>query len=136
MGTASIPELIKEYVTVFKRWVTDVSDLGKAEMSEQGTRAGIGAGMFIGAAFLGVFAFGLVSVALAYVLVAIGLPVWAGFLIIGVLYIVIALVLALVGKSQLSGMSGPQRTISAIKAGPGFPLGGSDEDEPASPPAA
>lgn len=135
MGTASIPELIKEYVAVFKRWVADVSDLGKAEMSEQGKRAGIGAGMFIGAAFFGVFAFGLVSVALAYVLVAIGLPVWAGFLIIGALYVVIALVLALVGKGQLSGMGGPQRTISAIKAGPGFPLGGSDEDEPASPPA-
>ncbi len=135
MGTTSIPTLIAEYVAGFKRWTADVSELGKAEMAEQGKRAGIGAGMFIGAAFFGVFAFGLVSVALAYVLVAIGLPVWAGFLIIGVLYVVIAAVMALVGKNQLSGMSGPERTIAAIKAGPGIPLGGSDDDA-ASPPVA
>lgn len=130
MGSPSIATLINDYVTAFKRWVANVSDLGKAEMSDQGKHAGIGAGMLIGALLFGLFAFGMITTALAWVLVALGLPTWAGFLIIGVLYVIIAAVMALVGKKQLETLKGPQRTIAAIKAGPGIPLGEPGDTSP------
>ncbi len=133
MATPSIAALINDYVAAFKRWVNGVSELGKVEMAEQGKHAGIGAGMFVGAALFGLFAFALFTLALGYVLIALGLPDWAAFLIEATLYVVIAGVLALVGKKQLEAMKGPQRTIAAIKAGPGIPLGAPD-DEVGAPP--
>lgn len=129
MGTPSIASLISDYVTAFKRWVTDVSELGKLEMSDQGKHAGAGVGLFVGAAFFGFFAFALFTLALGYVLVAIGLPEWAAFAIVAVLYVVIAGILALVGKKQVSMLKGPTRTMAALKAGPGFPIAPAPQDE-------
>lgn len=133
MGTPNIVTLINEYIEAFKRWVTDVAELGKVEMSSQGKKAGIGTGLFIGAALFGLFAFALITLALGYVLVALGLPDWAAFAIEAVLYLIIAAILALVGKKQVSAITGPERTIAAIKAGPGIPLGGPSDDTGPSP---
>lgn len=128
MANPSIASLLNDYVSAFKRWIQGISELAKVEMAEQGKRGGAGAGLFAGAAFFGVFAFALITWALAYGLVALGLPVWAAFLIVGVLYLLIAGILALVGKRLVSGLNGPERTIAAIKAGPGIPLGGQGEE--------
>lgn len=127
MGTPNIVTLINDYIAAFKRWAADVSELAKVEMSSQGKKAGIGTGLFAGAALFGLFAFALFTLALGYVLVALGLPDWAAFAIEAVLYLVIAGTLALIGKNQLSALKGPERTIAAVKAGPGIPLGGPDD---------
>jgi hypothetical protein len=63
-------------------------------------------------AFLG-FIFLLVT--LAYVLVALGLPVWAGFGIVTLLLIIVA-VLFLVGRAGMKKIKGPERSIAAIEA--------------------
>jgi hypothetical protein len=128
VANPSIASLLNDYVNAFKRWIQGISELAKVEMSEQGKRAGIGAGLFAGAAFFGLFAFALITWALAYGLVALGLPVWAGFLIVAVLYLIIAGILALVGRRMVADLNGPERTIAAIKAGPGIPLGGQDQE--------
>jgi fatty acid desaturase len=127
----SIASLIKDYVSAFKRWTQDVAALGKIEMSDQGKKAGAGAGLIAGAAFFAFFAFALLTWALGYGLVQLGLQVWAAFLIVGVFYLLIAGIMALVARRLLSGLTGPERTIAAIKAGPGIPLGGSEETTPA-----
>lgn len=127
MAGPTIVSLINDYVTALKRWLSDVSALGKVEMSEQGKRAGIGAGLLVGAALFALTAFGLVAFTLVYILVAVGLPAWASFAVVAVLYLVVAAILALIGKNQLSALKGPQRTIAAVKAGPGIPLGGAEE---------
>lgn len=140
MGTPSITTLINDYVAAFQRWVADVRELGKLEMADQGKKAGIGTGLFIGAAFFGLFAFALFTLAFGYVLVALGLPDWAAFAIEAVIYVAIAGILALVGKKQVENLKGPERTIAAIKAGPGIPLaapeGAAAEEGPNAPPAA
>ena len=64
-------------------------------------------------AFLG-FIFLLVT--LAYVLVALGLPVWAGFGIVTLLLIIVAVVLFLVGRAGMKKIRGPERSIAAIEA--------------------
>jgi hypothetical protein len=137
VGSPSIASLINDYVNAFTRWVNDVTELGKLEMSEQGKKAGAGAGLFAGAALFGFFAFVLFTLALGWGLVALGLPAWAAFAIEMVLYLIIAAVLALVGKNLVAQVTGPQRSIAALKAGPGFPLAGHGDGTPgvASPPA-
>jgi hypothetical protein len=130
VSSPSIVSLVKAYLDAFKRWVMNIKDLASLELSEQGKKAGIGAGLFAGAAFFGVFAFLLLTFALVYLLVeVVGLSTWLSFLLVAVLYLIIAGILALVGKNVLSALAGPKRTVAAVKAGPGFPLGSPSEEE-------
>jgi hypothetical protein len=85
--------------------------LAKAEVTAQAKTAGRGAGLLIGAAFLGLLGLIFLFHSLAHVL-DIWLPLWAGYLITtGVLFL-IAAVLGLVGKGSVSKVNPkPERTI-------------------------
>jgi uncharacterized membrane protein YqjE len=88
-------------------------ELAKAELRESAQRAGAGAGMLGAAAFLVLLATVLISIALGYALVALGLhPGWA-FLIVAVFYLIVAAVLALVGRRRLERVHGPERAKRA-----------------------
>jgi protein-S-isoprenylcysteine O-methyltransferase Ste14 len=85
--------------------------LAKAEVAQEAKAAGKGAGLFAGAAFVGVLALVFLFHTVAKV-IAIWLPEWAGYLITTALLLVIAGVLALVGRSSMKGVKGkPERTI-------------------------
>ncbi len=87
-------------------------ELAKVEVKSDLTKAGKGVGMFAGAAVLGAYGFGLLLLALAWGIQALGLPVWAGLLIVAVLLFVVAGVLALIGKKAIAKVQGkPARTI-------------------------
>lgn len=90
-------------------------ELAKAELKSTAVAAGTGAGMFGGAAFLALLAVILLSIAAAYGLNALGLHPALSFLIVAVLYLLIAAVLILVGKRQLGKAKGPQRAIETSK---------------------
>lgn len=101
---------------------TDLTDiarhevaLAKAELKDDVTKAGVGAGLLAGAAFLGVVAFVLLCITAALGLEALGLPGWAAFLIVAGVLLLLAAILALVGKKRLSGIKKPERTISTAK---------------------
>lgn len=89
--------------------------LAKAELKTTAVAAGTGAGMFGGAAFLALLAIILLSIAAAYGVSALGLHPALSFLIVAVVFLLIALVLALIGKRQLGKAKGPQRTIETSK---------------------
>nr|WP_133804267.1 phage holin family protein [Kribbella sp. VKM Ac-2527] len=90
-------------------------ELAKTELKKTAAAAGIGAGLFGAAAFLALLAIILLSIAAAYGVSAIGLhPGWA-FLIVAGFYLLIALVMALIGKAQLGKAKGPQRAIETSK---------------------
>jgi nitrate/nitrite transporter NarK len=90
--------------------------LAKAELAEDAKRAGVGAGMFGGAGFLGAIAFVLLCVAAAFGLnEGAGWPLWLSFLVVAVVLLVIAGVLALVGRKSVSKVGPPQRTIETSK---------------------
>jgi hypothetical protein len=89
--------------------------LAKAEVKADVTKGGLGAGLLAGAAFFALIAFILLCVAGAYGLVAAGLPTWAGFLVVTGVLLVLAAVLALVGRARLQQVSAPQRTIDSAK---------------------
>jgi hypothetical protein len=90
-------------------------ELAKAEAKQNAQRAGKGAGMFAGAAFLGFTAWFLLSFAAAFGLVAAGLPIWAGMLIIAVLYLLIGGLLGFLGKREMDRIKGLERTQATAK---------------------
>jgi hypothetical protein len=90
-------------------------ELAKAELKSTAVAAGTGAGLFGGAVFLALLAVILLSIAAAYGLTALGLhPAWS-FLIIAVVYLLIAAALILIGRRQLGKAKGPQRAIETSK---------------------
>lgn len=89
--------------------------LAKAELKDDVTKAGVGAGLLAGAAFLGVVAFVLLCITAALALEALGLPGWAAFLIVAGVLLLLAAILGLVGKKRLGSVKKPERTISTAK---------------------
>jgi uncharacterized ion transporter superfamily protein YfcC len=95
--------------------VHDEIELAKAEIRRDVKNGATGGAMFGAAAFVVVLAVILLSIAAAYGLVALGLhPGWA-FLIVAAVYLVVAVVLALVGKKAVSKVGPPTRTIRTSK---------------------
>ncbi len=89
--------------------------LAKAEIKDDVKHGAMAGGLFGAAAYIVVLATILLSIAAGYGIVAIGLaPGWA-FLILAVLYLLLAVALALVGKSRASRMGPPKRAIRSAK---------------------
>ena len=89
--------------------------LAKAELREDAKYVAMGGGLFGAAGYLGVLATVTLVITIAYALVAAGLPAWAAFLIITVALLLIAAVLALVGRSRIRKVAPPERTIRSTK---------------------
>jgi hypothetical protein len=90
-------------------------ELTKAEVRSDVKNGVLGGAMFGAAAFLGVLAVILLSVAAAYGLVALGLHAGLAFLLVAVLYLLLAGLLAFVGKRAVGKLGPPERTIRTSK---------------------
>ncbi|WP_344218091.1 phage holin family protein [Kribbella sancticallisti] len=90
-------------------------ELAKTELKATAVAAGTGVGMFGAAGFLALLAVILLSIAAAYGVSALGLHPALSFVIVAVLYLLIALALVLVGKRMLGKAKGPQRAIETSK---------------------
>jgi len=90
-------------------------ELAKSELKVSLKHGGAGVGMFAGAAFVGVLAIIMLSVAIAYFLHMTGLDLAWCFLIVFVLYVAIAGVLALLGVKQVKQVKAPERAIEQGK---------------------
>ncbi|TWD81032.1 putative superfamily III holin-X [Kribbella amoyensis] len=111
----TIGQLVADASRDLSTLVRSEVELAKTELKKTAVAAGTGAGMFGGAAFLGLLAIILLSIAAAYGLTALGLhPGWA-FLIVAGFYLLVAAVLVLIGRSQLGKAKGPQRAIETSK---------------------
>jgi hypothetical protein len=96
--------------------------LAKAEVSSGAKVMGRGAGLLVGAAVLGVFGLIFLLHTLAQV-IAIWLPLWAGYLIVTVVLFIVTAVLGLLGKKALStanptperAITQAQLTVAAVK---------------------
>ncbi|HET6967539.1 MAG TPA: phage holin family protein [Ornithinibacter sp.] len=85
--------------------------LAKAEVTSGAKVLGKGAGLLGGAAFLGLMGFAFVLHGAAWG-IAEWLPVWAGYLIVAAVVLVVAVVLGLMGKKALeTARPAPERAI-------------------------
>lgn len=112
----SMGELFKQLSDDMSTLVRQELALARAEMTEKGKRAGVGAGMFGGAGFLGVMAFATLTACIIAAL-AKGMDVWLAALIVTVVYAAGAGVLALRGKERIQTASPPvpEQTVETVK---------------------
>ena len=111
--TRSIGEILgdvsKDVSTLMRQEVT----LAKAELTQSATNAGKGVGMFAGAAVGGFLFLLFLSTALMW---ALGGKIGYGWssLIVAVLWAIIAVILALVGKKELQKVKGVPQTADTV----------------------
>jgi len=99
--------------------------LAKAELSAGAKNGALAGGLFGAAGYLLLLATILLSIAAGYGLTATGLHPAVAFLILGGVYVLIAGLLAVVGRSRVARLGPPQRAIrstreaiAAVKPGP------------------
>jgi hypothetical protein len=108
----STAELVNRAASQVSTLVREELALARTELAEKGKRAGIGGGLFGGAAILGWYGIGLV-IALLVVLLDLAWPLWAAILVVAVLVFAAAGVAALLGKRQLSRAVPPVPSMAA-----------------------
>jgi hypothetical protein len=92
-------------------------ELAKTELAAQATRVGIGAGLFSGAGVLGLFALVLASFAGGFgFATGLDIGVWAGFLCMAGVYVILAGILVALGVLRIKKVSGPEHTARTVKA--------------------
>ncbi|WP_430868675.1 phage holin family protein [Demequina aurantiaca] len=112
----STGELIARLSEQTSTLVRDEIRLAQAELESKAKHAGIGLGLFGGGGLFAFFALAA-AIATAIVALAIVLPAWLSCLIVTVLLLVIAGVMALVGKKQVAQAKSlkPEKAIDNLK---------------------
>jgi hypothetical protein len=113
---ASTAELVKELSREVSQLVREEIALAKAEMTQKGKHAGIGAGMLSGAAVLALAAVGG-SMAFLMLVLDSWMPGWLAALIVTIAYAAAAALLARRGKERISHATppAPTQTIESVK---------------------
>jgi len=110
-----IGELLKRLSNETTTLVKMELDLAKAEMTEKGKEAGIGAGLLGGAGVVGLLALGSLT-AFLIALLDTFMATWLAALIVTILWSAVAGILALRGKNELQNVNPkPEQTIDTVK---------------------
>src|SRR3954454_23906331 len=112
----SIGELMKKLSSDLSTLMRQELELAKAELTQKGKEAGMGAGFIAGAAVFGLLAMGTFTVLVLLVLNAV-MKDWLAALIVTLVYGVVAYVLVQRGRQKLkdAGSPGPQQTVETLK---------------------
>jgi hypothetical protein len=131
----SIKDLVTKTATDAQRLVKAQAALLQAEVSATGGKIGKGAGLGIATAFIAVFIVLFLLLTIAFVLVALGLPIWAGMLIVTVLLIIGATVTGLLAKKSFEEIKAPAVAMEEFEKTKAMFAGGSTDadDVPAVP---
>lgn len=122
-GEQKVPELIMQATSQLSDLIRAELRLAVAEIKSKGRHAGGGVGLFGGAGLVALYAVGAL-VAGAIAALALVLPLWASGLVIGGGLLLVAAVLGLVGRRQIShaippmpeqAMGGARQDLTEIK---------------------
>ncbi len=112
----SLGELVASATADISTLMRKELELAKVEIKREVKNAGKGAGAFGAAGFAGLVGLLFLSIALAYAFSALyGDHVGLGFLTVGVLYLIVAGVAALIGKKSIAKVGPPEKTIETVK---------------------
>lgn len=85
-------------------------ELAKAELKQTAVYAATASAMFVVAGVFAFLGFVFLLVTIAYVLVQLGLQVWAGFGIVTAFLLLVAIIVGFVGFRRVRKIKGPERT--------------------------
>jgi MFS family permease len=123
LSSASTGELVQRLSAQLSELVRRELDLARTELATKGKRAGAGAGLAGAGGVVALYGVGAL-IASAIAGLATVLPVWLSALIVGVVLLLVAGVLALVGRSRLreatppvpeQAVRGVQDDVAAVK---------------------
>jgi hypothetical protein len=111
-----IGELLKQLSEETTRLVHQELELAKAELTQKGKQAGIGAGLFGAAGAVGLLAAGALTTCFI-LLLDLAMPAWLAALVVAVVYAGVAAVLALRGRDRVKQAVPPvpEQTIDTVK---------------------
>jgi uncharacterized membrane protein YqjE len=114
--TQEVGELLKRFSDQARRLAQQEMELAKAELSVKAKSAGIATGLFGGAGLFGLLAV-LTLTAAAVLALATTVAAWLAALIVAAVYLVIAGLLALVGRARMSQATplAPTLAIKSVK---------------------
>jgi lipopolysaccharide export LptBFGC system permease protein LptF len=109
-------ELLKQLSEETSRLVHQELELAKAELTQKGRQAGMGAGLFGAAGVIGFLALAALTTCFILALDAV-LPAWLAALLVAVVYGAIAAVLAVRGRAKVKQAVPPvpEQTIETVK---------------------
>jgi predicted lipid-binding transport protein (Tim44 family) len=112
-----LPELLKQLAEQTQTLVKQELALARAEMTQKGKQAGLGAGLVGGATVMALGAFGALTACLIALLATALNHVWLAALIVAIVYGAVAAVLAKRGKEEIqdAGPPAPEQTIETLK---------------------
>lgn len=111
----TVGQLVAEATRDISEIVRAEVALAKAELSLSAKNGAVAGGLFGAAGYLAMLASILLAIAAAYGVSALGVaPGWA-FVIVAVVLLLLAGALALVGRSRVSRVGPPERTIRTTK---------------------
>ena len=113
-ASRSTRELIKEIVADIQEIIRSEVRLAKAEVKEEGSRAGKAGAMFGAAGVLGLFALALFE-GMGVALWAMLTPLWIAFLIMGVISILAAAIFYAAGIERWRRVHPLPKTVSSLK---------------------
>ncbi len=108
----STSELVQRASEQISRLVRDELALARAELAEKGKHAGVGVGLFGGGGVLALYGLGALLIAIGLLLDLV-MPNWVAALIVAVVLFLVAGVMALVGKKQVSQAVPPMPKAAA-----------------------
>jgi uncharacterized membrane protein YqjE len=113
---ASIGELLKQLSQQTTTLVRQEIDLAKAEVTEKGKKAGVGAGLMGAAGIVALLGAGALT-ATFIALLDTAMATWLAALIVSVVYLAVAGVLALVGRARIQQATPvvPEQTVETVK---------------------
>jgi membrane protein implicated in regulation of membrane protease activity len=119
VGTAgpeepSVGTLVRSAMADMSTLVRGEIELAKAEIGKSAKKGAIGGGMFGAAGVVAGFSMFFLFIAIAEALTALGLPRWISYLIVWAGLLVVAGILALVGKRMLGKIEKPERTLETL----------------------
>ena len=107
----SLGQLVSKVTTNVSSLVRLEIELAKAELSAQARQGAAGGGMLVAAAGRGGLALLVLSFAAVYGLAQV-MPVWAAFLVVAGVYLLVAVLLGLLAVRQFKAVKGPERAIA------------------------
>jgi hypothetical protein len=113
----STAELVRQAAEQISRLVRDELALARAEMTEKGKKAGVGAGLLGGGGLVALY--GIAALLTAIVLgLAEAMPAWLAALIVAVLLFAVAGIMAVLGRKEVRQAAPPvpQEAVDSVKA--------------------
>ena len=111
----SVGTLVQSAMADVSTLIRGEVELAKSEIGKSAKKAGIGAGAFGGAAVVLAYSGFFFGIALAEFLTWLGVERWISYLIVWFLFVLVAAVAALVGRSYIKKIEKPERTIESLK---------------------